>query len=141
MRLATANTSPACLVSAQNPYSSSNPYSSGSNPYTSSSGTSSSSSSNSSYGSNLTDFPSLRLIHGVLASLAFVFFFPVGAIIIRVLPSRFAIWIHAAFQVIAYLLFIAAAAIGIHLGLQVKSASRGYFNMVSCTTLHEVRTG
>lgn len=71
-----------------------------------------------------------RLAHGVLASLAFVLFFPVGAISIRIIPSRAAIWIHATFQLLAYVLYIAAFALGIWL---VRTIKFGSFNMVRKT--------
>jgi hypothetical protein len=54
-----------------------------------------------------------RLAHGVLASLAFVFFFPVGAILVRAFPGRTALLAHATFQVIGYAFFIAATGLGI----------------------------
>ncbi|KAF2103820.1 hypothetical protein NA57DRAFT_50688 [Rhizodiscina lignyota] len=69
-----------------------------------------------------------RLAHGVMASLAFVFFFPAGAISIRIIPSRAAIWIHAAFQLLAYVLYIAAFALGVWLVQEVKFSS---FNLLS----------
>jgi hypothetical protein len=55
------------------------------------------------------------IAHAVLASLAFVIFFPLGSILIRLASFRGAIWVHAAFQVFAYLVFVPAFAIGIRL--------------------------
>lgn len=64
-------------------------------------------------GSNLEQTQTIRIAHGVLASAAFVFFFPVGGIAIRIIPHRAAIWIHALFQIFAYVLYIAAFGLGI----------------------------
>jgi hypothetical protein len=59
------------------------------------------------------------IAHGVLASLAFVIFFPFGAIGIRLFSFPGLVWFHAVVQVIAYLLFIAAFGIGIYLATQI----------------------
>lgn len=56
-----------------------------------------------------------RWIHGILCSLAMVLLFPIGSILMRVVPGRFAIWIHAAFQVVAMLVHIAGVGLGIYL--------------------------
>ena len=61
-----------------------------------------------------------RLAHGVLASLAFVFFFPVGAILVRALPGRTAMLAHAAFQVVGYVFFAVATGLGIWLTETIK---------------------
>jgi hypothetical protein len=125
----------ASTVSAQysNPYSG---YGSGSNPYTSSgSGSSSGTSSSgySGYGStsfgslNFSQATTLRLAHGVMASLAFVIFFPFGAISIRLIPGRVAFWLHVVFQVLGYLTFIAAFGIGVVLA---KEFTFGSFSLV-----------
>lgn len=52
------------------------------------------------------------MIHGILAALAFVVLFPLGSIFMRIIPGRFAIWIHALTQLCAYIIYIAAAALG-----------------------------
>jgi hypothetical protein len=59
------------------------------------------------------------IAHGVLASLAFVIFFPFGAISIRLFSFPGLLWFHAIVQIIAYLLFIAAFGIGIYLATQI----------------------
>ncbi|CAO2652555.1 Nn.00g008380.m01.CDS01 [Neocucurbitaria sp. VM-36] len=51
--------------------------------------------------------------HGVLAALAFVIFFPVGAIMIRLGSFRGMWLIHGLFQLFAYLVYIAAFGIGV----------------------------
>jgi hypothetical protein len=52
------------------------------------------------------DFNSIVEAHGITGSLAWVIFFPLGAILIRVVSSNSAIWLHAAVQTIGLLLFI-----------------------------------
>lgn len=54
-------------------------------------------------------------MHGILASLAFVILFPIGSILMRVVPGRLALFAHAGTQVIAVLIYVAAAGLGIHL--------------------------
>ena len=51
--------------------------------------------------------------HAVLAALAFVLFFPAGAIAIRLASFPGVVWFHAAFQAFAYLVYIAAFALGV----------------------------
>ncbi|KAK6841992.1 hypothetical protein PG987_002852 [Apiospora arundinis] len=58
---------------------------------------------------------SIRQIHGILAAIAFVGLFPIGAILMRVIRGRFAWIIHGVFQLLAYGIYIAAAAMGIQL--------------------------
>jgi hypothetical protein len=57
----------------------------------------------------------IRNIHGILAAVAFVGIFPSGAILMRVVPGRFTIWIHAVLQLLGYATFIAAAGLGIYM--------------------------
>ena len=56
-------------------------------------------------------------IHASLAGIAFVALFPGGAILIRLAKFKAAIWIHAAMQVLAYIVFIVAAVLGIYLSI------------------------
>ncbi|KAH8719184.1 integral membrane protein [Phaeosphaeriaceae sp. PMI808] len=60
----------------------------------------------------------MLIAHGVLASLAFVIFFPAGAIAIRLASFPGVVWFHAAFQVFAYLVFIASFGLGVYLATQ-----------------------
>jgi hypothetical protein len=60
------------------------------------------------------------IAHGVLASLAFVIFFPAGSIAIRVASFPGVLWFHAAFQVFAYMTYTAAFGLGIWLALPVS---------------------
>jgi hypothetical protein len=55
----------------------------------------------------------LLVAHGVLAALAFVLFFPVGAILIR-LGSFRGVWlVHGIFQLFAYIVYIIAFGLGV----------------------------
>lgn len=53
--------------------------------------------------------------HGVLACMAFVIFFPSGAVSLRMLHFRNVVWLHAGMQGFAFLLYIIAFGMGIHL--------------------------
>lgn len=53
--------------------------------------------------------------HGVLGCLAFAFFFPVGAIILRLIPGRLAVWLHAAWQVFGWLAALTTLGMGVWL--------------------------
>ncbi|KAK3061934.1 hypothetical protein LTS18_005150, partial [Coniosporium uncinatum] len=95
-------------------------YSSG-NPYSGSSGSAGDFSSFGSFaGFDVSKAQTIRLAHGVLAALAFVVLFPVGGIIIRVVPSKAAIWIHAGFQVLAYLIYTAAFGLGVWMVREIQ---------------------
>jgi len=61
-----------------------------------------------------------RLAHGILASLAMVFFFPLGGIAIRILPGPLAIVVHASLQLFGYLLFTAAVGLGLWMTVEVR---------------------
>ncbi len=75
----------------------------------------------------------LRTTHGILAALAFVIFFPGGAITIRLIPSKYVLWLHAACQILAYLLFVAAFGIGIYL---VSTIQIDFVKLVSYVDRH-----
>ncbi|ORY13387.1 hypothetical protein BCR34DRAFT_599924 [Clohesyomyces aquaticus] len=63
----------------------------------------------------LNDREKILIAHGVLAALAFVIFFPIGSILIR-LASFPGVWlVHGLFQLFAYLVYIAAFGIGVWL--------------------------
>lgn len=53
-----------------------------------------------------------RAIHGVLAAIAFIIFFPMGGIIVRIVPGRWAMKLHALAQIIGFGIFFGAAALG-----------------------------
>lgn len=56
----------------------------------------------------------MLIAHAVLACLAFVFFFPTGSILIRVASFPGVLWLHAAFQVFGYIVFIAGFGLGVY---------------------------
>ncbi|KAK4984241.1 hypothetical protein LTR66_008568, partial [Elasticomyces elasticus] len=58
------------------------------------------------------------VVHGVLASLAFVVLFPAGAISIRVMNFHGLIRFHAAVQCVAYLVFIVAFGLGLYMAIE-----------------------
>ncbi|KAH7402255.1 hypothetical protein DE146DRAFT_460671 [Phaeosphaeria sp. MPI-PUGE-AT-0046c] len=62
----------------------------------------------------------MLIAHGVLASLAFVILFPAGAIAIRLASFPGIVWLHAAFQVFAYIVYIAAFGLGVYLATQLN---------------------
>lgn len=53
--------------------------------------------------------------HGILAFLAFVILFPLGALLIRLASFRLLAWTHGGLQIFAFALFIAAAGLGIYI--------------------------
>ncbi|KAK6205949.1 hypothetical protein LQW54_008011 [Pestalotiopsis sp. IQ-011] len=61
-----------------------------------------------------------RTAHGALAALAFVGLFPIGAIVMRLVPGRLTWLVHGIFQLVAYAVFISAAALGIYLVRMVR---------------------
>jgi hypothetical protein len=62
----------------------------------------------------------MLIAHGILASLAFVILFPAGAIAIRLASFPGVVWLHAAFQIFAYLVYIAAFGLGVYLATEMK---------------------
>lgn len=54
-----------------------------------------------------------------------VILFPVGSVIVRVVPGRFAVWVHAGFQMIAWAVYVAAVGVGIYLVSLVGDALPG----------------
>lgn len=64
--------------------------------------------------------------HAILASLAFVVFFPIGGILIR-LCSFPGLWLlHGLFQIFAYLLFIAAFGLGIYMATNLRMLNQAH---------------
>ncbi len=62
----------------------------------------------------------MQIAHGVMACLAFVVLFPSGAILMRLASFPGLVWVHAAFQIFAWLVFIAAFGLGIHIANEGK---------------------
>merc|ERR1712014_415132 len=80
-----------------------------------------SSGSSASFGNNANAFRSMspeqreRMVtaHGALAALAFVGLFPIGGILIRLASFTGLVWVHAALQLVAYAIYIAAFGLGV----------------------------
>lgn len=66
-----------------------------------------------------------RTIHGILAAVAFAILFPVGAIAMRLVPGRAALWVHAITQLVGYIIFVTAAGLGIWLVREVRIPAAG----------------
>ncbi|KAK3669138.1 hypothetical protein LTR78_010983 [Recurvomyces mirabilis] len=56
--------------------------------------------------------------HGALASIAFVAIFPIGAVLVRLASFPGLAWVHGGLQIFSYVVFIAAAGLGIYLARQ-----------------------
>lgn len=77
-----------------------------------------------------------------------VVLFPAGSVLLRVLPGRLAVWVHKVFQLLAWCVWVAGAAVGVYLVTVVRvpegglvssfllfsflSMKRGLFNGVVC---------
>lgn len=57
----------------------------------------------------------MLIAHGTLAALAFVIFFPFGAIAIRLASFTGVVWFHAAFQAFGYIVYTAALGLGVYI--------------------------
>lgn len=67
--------------------------------------------------SSLTMRSNILLVHGIFGSLAFLVFFPVGAIVIRVGGFNNVLMIHIATQIFSWLLFITSFGLGLYYGV------------------------
>ncbi len=54
-----------------------------------------------------------------------VVLFPIGSILLRVLPGRFAVWVHGVFQLLAWCVYVAGAAVGVYLVTVVRVPGGG----------------
>ena len=82
----------------------------------SSSGSGSSSSSGSSGGGGSgipADYDVVRMAHAIIAPIAFVLFFPFGAIAIRIMSFRNLVWLHAGWMVFTYIVVLASMGMGV----------------------------
>ncbi|KAK4671878.1 hypothetical protein QC764_609540 [Podospora pseudoanserina] len=78
-----------------------------------------------------------RTIHGILASLAMVVLFPIGSILLRVLPGKWGFWVHVIFQVLATIIYISGAALGIYLVNMIRIPSGSLLSNTS-TNYHPI---
>lgn len=65
----------------------------------------------------------ILIAHGVLASLVFVIMLPAGAIAVRVLKFSGLVKFHAAWQIFAYLTFVAAFGLGVYIANELEYVS------------------
>jgi hypothetical protein len=72
---------------------------------------------NTASGNSGPDRRTILLVHGILASLAFLVFFPIGAIVMRVGKFGNLLWIHVGVQIFSWLLFITAFGLGLYYGI------------------------
>lgn len=68
----------------------------------------------------------MPLTHGVLASLAFVALFPMGGILIRIANFTGLVWVHAALQMLAYIIYLIAFAMGVYMATRMDYMSRAH---------------
>ena len=66
----------------------------------------------------------MLIAHAVCACLAFAAFFPMGSIAIRLMSFPGLIWVHAAFQIFAYITYIVAFGLGLYIATQDDYVSR-----------------
>ncbi|KAJ4300103.1 hypothetical protein N0V88_002772 [Collariella sp. IMI 366227] len=78
-----------------------------------------------------------RRIHGILAALAFLVLFPVGGVIVRIVPARFAALVHGIFQGVALCVWLVAAGLGIMVVNKVKITGGGLLQHPS-TNYHPI---
>jgi hypothetical protein len=73
----------------------------------------------------------MRIAHAALAASAFSLFFPIGGVIIRMFDPRierysYIVWIHAVLQGVGYVLFTAAAGMGIYMAKHLHAVSGNF---------------
>lgn len=69
-------------------------------------------------------FNAARVAHASIMSLAFVLFFPVGAIVIRLFSFTGLVWVHAATQIFAYAMAIVGLGLGVYIALKPERQVR-----------------
>jgi hypothetical protein len=73
----------------------------------------------------------IRIAHGAMAALAFLIFFPFGAISVRILPGVLAVAAHAALQLMGFVLYIVAFGLGLWMATRIRWS---FFSFVSPRT-------
>ncbi|KAI0817125.1 hypothetical protein GGR55DRAFT_619121 [Xylaria sp. FL0064] len=84
---------------------------------------------------NILNFP---VIHGALATLAFGFLFPLGAILMRVIPGKSALYTHGFIQILAYTTYIAGAGLGLYLASSIQIPSGAGLLDIAGTNAHPI---
>ncbi|KAL2264079.1 hypothetical protein VTK26DRAFT_2573 [Humicola hyalothermophila] len=73
-----------------------------------------------------------RRAHGIMAAVAMAALFPLGSVLVRLLPAgRLAVWAHAGWQALALCVFVAAAGLGIRVGSMVQTPGGNLFEISS----------
>ncbi|KAF2455935.1 hypothetical protein BDY21DRAFT_386790 [Lineolata rhizophorae] len=62
----------------------------------------------------------MLIAHGVMASMAFVIFFPAGAISIRLCSFPGLVWFHAALQGLAYMIYVVGFGLGVYMASNMR---------------------
>ncbi|KAK0839643.1 hypothetical protein LTR91_018043 [Friedmanniomyces endolithicus] len=89
------------------------------NPYSNNGGDNSNNPYTNGNNSSLSKFHLMVTAHALLATLAFSLLFPIGGIVIRLSSFPGLWWIHGVFQTLAYILYIAAFAIGVYMAQSI----------------------
>lgn len=84
------------------------------------------------------NFQTVVKAHGIIGSLAWVIFFPLGAIAIRLLHTPKAWLVHATIQLFGYMLVIVNAGLGIWMGTVTHQVRPSPFALISAA--HHVYT-
>ncbi|KIX99682.1 uncharacterized protein Z520_04317 [Fonsecaea multimorphosa CBS 102226] len=66
-------------------------------------------------------FGKAKIAHAALGAAAFLVFFPLGGIIVKVWPHRHIVWIHAAIQAFGLAVFVASTGLGIWMGMKLDA--------------------
>ena len=78
-------------------------------------------------------FQRIKTAHAVLGSVAWVFFLPLGAILVRLLNGRAAVYAHAVVQLFAATLIISSAGLGIWAALNQEEVRHSYLpSLLTC---------
>ncbi|KAK6438108.1 hypothetical protein LTR95_005695 [Oleoguttula sp. CCFEE 5521] len=64
--------------------------------------------------------------HGAMASLAFLVFFPIGGILIRVANFSGLVWVHAGMQMLAWLIYLVAFGMGVWLATNTDDIKKAH---------------
>ncbi|KAI1426581.1 hypothetical protein F5Y12DRAFT_271084 [Xylaria sp. FL1777] len=87
---------------------------------------------------DISEIMSLPVAHGALAATAFGFLFPLGAILMRVMPGRDALVAHGFVQVLAYAVYIAGAGLGLYLVSVIRVGQEDGLLDVARTNAHPI---
>ncbi|KUJ19843.1 CBD9-like protein [Mollisia scopiformis] len=84
------------------------------------SGSSSSGSSSVGGDSMPADYANVRMAHAILAPIAFVLFFPIGAMAIRLLSFPGLVWVHAGWMTFTYIIVLSSMGMGVWMAVVSK---------------------